>query len=257
MASLTPYTPLATDVQAYTQQLEWIDVSTFVWGSPAALPASLSFWFYDGSGGSNVYSGAICNADFNRSFVFDWASTDGAWQYVTIPIPPDPDASWPRPGLADRAMMLYFDIGTGANTRGPVTGQWASAGYYAAQGATALCTKGALAFLLFTNVQLEVVLSPTPYDWKPQSAAIAECQRYYESQTTGGYGAVISSVAQRRWWNIGFKANKRVAPSMAFLPAGTIEMTQTLTTTGCVVGSVVIPANESRFMDSWTAEAEM
>ena len=73
---------------------------------------------------------------------------------------------------------LYFDLGSGANVRGPANA-WASSGLVGVTGAASLLT-AANQYLFVTGVKLEIGSVATPFNRQSLTKSLADCQRYYQ-----------------------------------------------------------------------------
>ena len=76
------------------------------------------------------------------------------------------------------SVLCRFDLGSGANLRGPANA-WASGNLYGATGAVnVIGTNGATFYL--TGVKLEIGSVATPFNRQSLAKSMADCQRYYQ-----------------------------------------------------------------------------
>lgn len=182
----TAYTPLAADVFSFGQPIEADMITDFQWGTASAQPVTLSFWAYGPVAGT--YSGALRNYAGTRSYPFTFTLPATTWTKVAVTIPGDPAGTWVLQGNAG-ALFVHFDLGTGANGRGPANA-WASANYYGVTGSVSLVSS-ASGVMNFTGVKLEIGSVATPFNHQSLTKSLADCQRYYQTQNfvVGGYNA--------------------------------------------------------------------
>jgi hypothetical protein len=179
--STSAYTPLAADNFSFQQRLEGDAISDFAWGTANAQPVTLSFWI--SSTLTGMLSGAFTNYTGTRSYPFTFQiPTVSAWSKIVLTIPGDTAGTWVTSGNAG-GLLLSFDLGNGANNRGPA-GAWASANYLGATGAINIVGTNGAIFIL-TGVKLEVGSVATSYNRQSLAKSLADCQRYYQ---VGNFG---------------------------------------------------------------------
>lgn len=215
-SSTSAYASLATDQFNFNQPIEADTVSDFAWGTVNAQSATFSFWAYSNLTGT--FGGAIRNYPIpsTRSYPFTFSiPVASTWTKIAITIPGDTAGTWVMSGNA-AAFGLSFDLGCGANFRGPANA-WASANYQGATGAVSIVgTNGA--FFGVTGVKLEIGSVATPYNRQSLAKSMADCQRYY--QTLGapstifvvGYGATAGAV----YTPVQLPVVMRAAPTVSF-----------------------------------------
>jgi hypothetical protein len=232
-------------------------VSDFMWGTANAQPATLSFWA--SSSVTGTFSGAIQNAAETRSYPFSFTiSTTGAFAKFVIPIPGDTSGAWVMSGNAN-SMYVMFDIGNGANFRGPANA-WASANYWGVTGSIRATTTNGVA-LNITGVKLEIGSVVTPYNRQSLAKSMADCQRYY-SQTNGN--ALISATAAGQFLatSVVFPVTMRAIPTVTTgTIAGDVNLTSfnidNITAIGCRAYSGAAAAGTAQFVRYFNANAEL
>jgi hypothetical protein len=205
------YTPIATDNINLQQSIEADWTTDFAWGTSNAQPVTLQFWVQSSVAGT--YSGSISNYAGTRSYPFTFlVPTAATMTKIIITIPGDTGGTWVASGNAG-AVTVRFDLGSGANLRGPA-GAWASANYVGATGAVQPITT-ASSSILFVGVKLEIGSVATPYNRQSLAKSMADCQRYYQ---TGSVGILVSNAAADN--AVGstalFPVVMRAAPTIAF-----------------------------------------
>lgn len=209
--STTAYTSLASDAFALSQPIEADMVSDFAWGTPNAQPVTLSFWVNVSIAGT--YSGCISNytgGAATRAYPFAFAVPTG-WSKVAIHIPGDTAGTWTMSGNGG-ALYLSFDLGSGANVRGPA-GAWANGNWNGATGAVSVVATNGAVFQL-TGVKLEIGGVATPYNRQSLAKSMADCRRYYQIGFwgMGGYGLTGASI----FTDILFQPAMRATPTMTY-----------------------------------------
>jgi hypothetical protein len=213
--SSSAYASLAGDAFHISQPIEADMVSDFVWGTANAQPVTLSFWVYSSLTGT--FSGAIRNAPTpsTRSYPFTFSiPAASTWTKIVLTIPGDTAGTWVMSGNA-AGLYLHFDLGSGANFRGPANA-WASGNYVGANGAVSVVGTNGATFNV-TGVKLEIGSVATPYNRQSLAKSLADCQRYFCKPTNqlavAGYGpgaASLTIFAPRT-----FPVTMRAAPTQA------------------------------------------
>ena len=184
----TTYTMLATDYVNLVQIIEADMVSDFAWGTPIAQPVTLSFWVFANIQ-NGIFGGSIKNGDATRSYPFAYSIPAAAgWYNIVVTIPGDTAGTWNLYG-STAGVQVSFDLGSGANYRGPAN-VWASANYMGATGDGSILSV-ANAGLWITGVKLEIGNVATPYNRQSLAKSLADCQRYYQTgqMVASGYGS--------------------------------------------------------------------
>lgn len=207
--SSSAYTPLAADNCGFFQMIEADMVSDFAWGTPGAQPVTLSFWVQSTLTGT--FSGAIRNVPATRAYLFTFnIPSANTWTKIVVTVPGDTAGTWVMSGNA-AGVQLIFDLGSGANFRGPANA-WAATNYTGATGSVSVVATNGASFS-FTGVKLEIGSIATPYNRQSMARRLADCQRYYQTSAVsrGCYGPVIGISDVNRF---PFPVQMRAAPTL-------------------------------------------
>lgn len=210
-ASSSAYASLATDNFQFAQKIEADFVSDFAWGTSSAQPVTLSFWATSSLTGT--FGGSICNDTGARSYPFSFSLPTTAWTKIAITIPGDIGGTWVLQGSGN-AMWVRFDLGSGANFRGPA-GAWASANYVGVTGTQSIVAVNGATFN-FTGVKLEIGSVATPFNRQSLAKSMADCQRYYQILAGLGFGGYGSAATQAASDGFAFNTAIRTTPTMTF-----------------------------------------
>jgi hypothetical protein len=176
--SSSAYAAAAADFFDFYQGIEADTVSDFAWGTASAQPVTLSFWVYASLTGT--FSGAIKNYAGTRSYPFTYlVPSANVWTKLVVTIPGDTAGSWVPYGNAG-SMYLIFDLGSGANGRGPA-GAWATTtgqGWAGATGSVSIVAVNGASWNV-TGVKLEIGTVATPFNRQSLAKSMADCQRYF------------------------------------------------------------------------------
>ena len=204
---------MAADTFSFNTRIEADAISDFQFGTANAQPITLSFRAYSSVAGT--FGGAITNDAGTRTYPFSYTLAASVWTLVTITIPGDTAGTWVMSGNA-RAMIVYFDLGCGANSRGPA-GAWASAGYSGATGAVSIVGTNGANFAV-TGVKLEIGSVATPYPRQSLAKSLADCQRYYQAGSMQGFGYGAAAGGQAVVAFHPFAVVMRAVPTMLSVP---------------------------------------
>jgi hypothetical protein len=207
----------------FLQQIEGSNVTDLNWGTANAKTVTLSFWVKCSVTGT--FGGSITNGSNARSNPFTYTiSSANTWEQKSVTIAGDTTGTWVT--NTNTCIAVWFSLGTGSTLSG-TAGTWATANYISATGATSVVgTNGATFYI--TGVQLEKGSTATSFDYRPYSAELAMCQRYYQ---TYGIGNGVGTNTQRcisatnnsgnliGTWS--FIQNMRAAPSATVYGSGT------------------------------------
>jgi len=192
------YTPIATDQFFIAQVIEAQNCNDTEFGSSGALPLTLSFWVFPNAI-SGPFGGVLGNPAANRSYPFTYNPPPNTFSKVVITIQGDTLGTWPQTGNGG-GMTLYFDLGSGANFKGPA-GAWAAGNFAGAIGTTNLVSQSASMY--WTDIQLELAppgatpANPiaTSFERRQFGTELALCQRYFTSLSYGGNTRIATGQA--------------------------------------------------------------
>ena len=178
VTSLSAYSVAAGEIVTYRQQIEGFNIDDLGWGTASAATITVSFWVRSSLTGT--FGGSIKNGGSTRSYPFTYTiSVADTWEQKSVTIAGDTSGTWPTDNTS--GLILSFGLGVGSTTSG-TAGAWATANYNSATGATSVVgTNGATFYI--TGVQLEKGSTATSFDYRPYSAELAMCQRYYYKLT--------------------------------------------------------------------------
>ena len=183
--SSSAYASLAADSFNFNHRIEADMISDFQFGTANASPITLSFAAYASIAGT--YSGAINNSDTTRSYPFNFSLPANTWTKVAVTIPGDTAGTWAMSGNG-RAMIVYFDLGSGANFRGPANA-WMNGNIVGVTGSVSVVATNGANFAV-TGVKLEIGSVATPYNRQSLAKSMADCQRYYQANGVELLGSV-------------------------------------------------------------------
>lgn len=206
-SSSSAYTLVAADSFYFIQHIEADMVSDFQWGTANAQPVTLSFWA--SSSLTGTFSGAIVGAlNYPFSYLIPVANT---WTKIVLTIPGSTTGSWVMSGNA-AGVHLLFELGGGANFRGPAN-VWTASTYYGVTGAQSIVSVNG-AQINLTGVKLEIGSIATPFNRQSLAKSLADCQRYY--QPVGGFVGGFSGATTAQA-SIIFSVPMRAPPTPSLL----------------------------------------
>jgi hypothetical protein len=197
----------ATQYALVRQGIEGYNIADLMWGTASAATITISFWVKSTLTGT--FGGVAGNGAFDRSYPFTYTiSSANTWEYKTITIAGDTTGTWATTNAA--GMQLYFGLGTGTTYSG-TAGAWTGSGLISATGAVSVI--GTLnATWQITGVQLEKGSTATSFDYRPYSAELQLCQRYFEVVSMNGLAGSSSTTAVG--FGCSYKVQKRATPTV-------------------------------------------
>jgi hypothetical protein len=175
VTSLSAYSVGAGDTFGVIQYIEGLNTADFAWGTASAATVTLSFWVRSSLTGT--FSGSLYNSGLNRSYPFTYTiSSANTWEQKSITIAGDQSGTWLTTN--GRGVAVNFNLGVGS-TYGGTAGAWTGSLKLGVASATSVVgTNGATFYI--TGVQLEKGSTATSFDYRPYSAELQLCQRYYQ-----------------------------------------------------------------------------
>jgi hypothetical protein len=250
-----------TGYYAIEQWIEGFNTYDLAWGTANASSVTLSFWVRSsltGTFGGNVRNSAS-DYCYPFSYVINSANT---WEYKTVTIAGPTAGTWTG-ATNSHSVLVCFGLGVGSTYSGTAN-SWQSGGFYGAPtGATSVVgTSGATFYI--TGVQLEKGSTATSFDYRPYSAELAMCQRYYEKFTGSGTADVFLSAIDtdnsggfRRLCSP-FKVQKRATPTVTLggTFGGSVQVQwQSIDAFGAFINGIA--SSGYCGFDNYTASAEL
>jgi hypothetical protein len=206
-------TPTAGQNTFINQQIEGFNFADLGWGTANAQAITVSFRVYCSLTGTFAYS--ISNNALSRSYVATYSiPVANTWTTISLTIPGDTSGTWVG-ATNGVGSYNFWDLGSGSD-KNTTAGAWqATWGTNTSSTVNVAGTSGATFYI--TGVQLEKGSTATSFDYRPYSAELAMCQRYYQRSNlfrSGSYYA--SSATTVRSGAYQFVATMRAAPSITF-----------------------------------------
>jgi hypothetical protein len=178
--------PAAGDYCGFFQFIEGYRIRRLAWGSASAQPITLGFWVQAVRTG--VYSGAVNNGTFNRSYPFTFTvNAAGVWEFKTITIPGDTGGTWITTNGIGMTIRINMMVGS---TYSGSPNAWAATGYIGATGAINGAAATSDTMLITGVVVLPGLEAPSaarsPLIMRPYDQELTVCKRYWQKLGGGG-----------------------------------------------------------------------
>jgi hypothetical protein len=230
VTSLSSYSILSSDAFWVGQKIEGFNTADLGFGTAQAKTVTLSFLVRSSLTGT--FGGSIINNNGTRGYPFSYTiSSANTWEQKSITIAGDTTGTWNT--TQDTGLWIIFGLGVGLGNSATANTWTASPSYVtSATGATSVVgTNGATFYI--TGVQLEKGSTATSFDYRPYSAELAMCQRYFETNYATGI-APANGADNTDSYKVGFylgtvyvngipfKSVKRATPTMTYYRPSTV-----------------------------------
>lgn len=222
--------PAAADQSNLQHGIEGQNLQRLMWGTPAALPVTVSFWVKSNQVGNymfELYRNEGTIRTISAKYTINVAST---WEYKTVTFPGDQTGAITN----DSTGRLYgiWWLGGGTNYTGGAALQtsWANkTDNLRAVGQTNLAVT-INNFVQFAGIQVEAGSVATPFEMRPYGLELSEAKRYFErfDSLTGVFTYFVSAAfnisATQSLGLLRFEVTKRAVPTLAFSAANTFAV---------------------------------
>ena len=241
-----------TDYYMLQHKVEGFNSADFAWGSASAASVTLSFWVRSSITGT--YSVKLGNSASDRYYVATYTiNSANTWEQKTITLTGDTSGTWVTNN--GTGIELRFAMAIGSSFTTSTLNAWTAGSSFGATTASNnwIGTNGATFYI--TGVQLEKGSTATSFDYRPYSAELAMCQRYYE---TGGFVSFTTGGVNGIYQPIQFKVTKRVAAASCTTTNGrSLTMNIFNDGTGVATGMYQGSNDSGASVSTWTVSAEL
>lgn len=240
----------ASQIYTLRQTIEGYNIADLNWGTANAQSATLSFWVR--SSVTGTFSGCF-NNEGTASYPFTYTiNSANTWEQKTVTVTGPTSGTWGSTN--SNGIRLTWSLGTGSTYSGTANTWNYSTEYFAASSSTNLISTNGATFYI-TGVQLEKGSTATSFDYRPYSAELAMCQRYYE---TGGFVSFTTGGVNGIYQPIQFKVTKRVAAASCTTTNGrSLTMNIFNDGTGVATGMYQGSNDSGANVSTWTVSAEL
>lgn len=194
----------ATQVAYCRHSIEGLNIADLGWGTANAQTITLSFWVKSSLTGT--FGGALRNSGATRSYPYSYTiSAANTWEQKTITIAGDTSGTWLTTN--GEGINVQFSLGAGSDRTG-TAGAWNSNNNVGATGQVQVIGTNSATWQI-TGVQLEKGSTATSFDYRPYSAELSLCQRYYG--TTGTWYVWTGALPLP----VFYKSTMRTTPTIA------------------------------------------
>lgn len=206
ITSTSAYTVGAGEVFLLKQSIEGYNIADLNWGTANAQTITISFWVRSSLTGT--FGGALNNSGSGRCYPFTYTiSSANTWEQKTVTIAGDTSGTWlTTNGIG---LTLILSMGCGSTFLGTANA-WTSSAVFSATGSTNVVSTNGATFYI-TGVQLEKGSTATSFDYRPYSAELAMCQRYFQLIK---FGTVIAQSTTNLLSNFSLLCRMRSSPSI-------------------------------------------
>jgi hypothetical protein len=166
-------TSTSTGPALVQQRLEGLNAADLAWGTPSALPVTLSFWVkasITGTFGISISNWSGTRATRTVTYTISAANT---WEYKTITIPGSTAGTWATDNT--QHAQIRWTLSPTSSPFAP--GSWHVGDALGVTGQTNLMATNGATFQI-TGAQFEAGSVATPFEHRPIGAELLLCQRY-------------------------------------------------------------------------------